>query len=60
MQQSELLALLDRPADLGALTDPVRLRACLTAAGLPGSVAVLGADTMNVDGRPVVVLRSRG
>jgi hypothetical protein len=56
VRETELLALLDRPADLGALTDPVRLRACLTAAGLPDSVSVLGADTVDVDGRPAVVL----
>lgn len=54
--RSAILALLDRPADLGALTDPDRRAACLTAAGLPGSAAVLGASTVDGDGRPAIIL----
>jgi hypothetical protein len=56
VSQGELLALLDRPADLGPLSDPARRAACLTALGYPGSTAVLGADTVDVRGMPVVLL----
>jgi hypothetical protein len=53
---SELLALLNRPADLGPLTDPVRRAGCLSALGFPGSASVLGADSVDVGGRPVILL----
>jgi hypothetical protein len=56
LPQDEVLALLDRPADLGALADPVRRAACLTTLGLSGSAAVLGADTVDVGGSPTVVV----
>lgn len=58
--RDELLALLDRPTELGALADPARRSACLSALGFPGSAAVLGADTLDVDGRPVVLLLLAG
>jgi hypothetical protein len=58
--RDELLALLDRRADLGILADPTRRSACLSALGFPGSAAVLGADTVVVAGQPVVVLLLAG
>ncbi|NTY61657.1 hypothetical protein [Mycolicibacterium sphagni] len=52
----DLNALIARRPDFGPLTDPKRRAACLSALGYPGSVQVLGAETLQVDGRPAVVL----
>lgn len=52
----ELAALVDRSPDFGPLADPKRRAACLSALGYPGSVQVLGAQQLQVDGRPAVVL----
>jgi hypothetical protein len=52
----QLLALLDAPADLGALTDPVRRASCLTGLGYPASTPVLGARPVQMNGRDAVVL----
>lgn len=52
----ELNALISRNPDFGPLTDPKRRAACLSALGYPGSVQVLGARTLEVDGRPAIVL----
>ncbi|GAY18667.1 hypothetical protein [Mycobacterium sp. shizuoka-1] len=52
----ELNALVARSPDFGPLADPKRRAACLSALGYAGSVQVLGAQTLQVDGRPAVVL----
>jgi hypothetical protein len=52
----ELNALISRSPDFGPLTEPKRRAACLSALGYPGSVQVLGATTLQVDGVPAVVL----
>ena len=52
----EILGLLDRPADLGALRNPARLASCLTGLGYPGSTPVLGARRLPTAGRDVVLL----
>ncbi|BBY58423.1 hypothetical protein [Mycolicibacterium sarraceniae] len=52
----ELNALIARSPDFGPLADPKRRAACLSALGYPSSVQVLGAATLQVDGRPAVVL----
>lgn len=52
----QLLALLDRPADLGVLREPGRLSSCLSGLGYPMSTAVLGAQPVDINGRAAVVL----
>ena len=52
----ELAALVDRSPDFGPLADPKRRAACLSGLGYPGSVQVLGAEPLHVDGRPAIVL----
>ncbi|QEN16912.1 hypothetical protein ACRDU6_03345 [Mycolicibacterium sp. ELW1] len=52
----ELNSLIARGPDFGPLADPKRRAACLGALGYPGSVQVLGAEQVQVDGKPAVVL----
>ena len=52
----DLNGLIARSPDFGPLTDPKRRAACLSALGYPSSVQVLGAETLQVDGRPAIVL----
>lgn len=52
----ELNGLIARSPDFGPLADPKRRAACLSALGYPSSVQVLGAQTLQVNGRPAVVL----
>lgn len=52
----ELNGLIARSPDFGPLTDPKRRAACLSALGYPGSMQVLGAAQVQVDGKPAVVL----
>lgn len=54
--RAELLALLDRPADLSGLSDPAQRAACLSALGRDASAPVLGADNVHVGGRPAILL----
>lgn len=56
LSNPQIAALLTRPADLGALSDPKRLSSCLTGLGYPSSTEVLGAQAVDVDGLPGVVL----
>jgi len=56
LSDTELIALLDQPAELGALGDPGRLGSCLSGLGYPTSTAVLGARTVTINGRAAVVL----
>jgi hypothetical protein len=52
----ELNALVARSPDFGPLADPKRRAACLSALGYSGSMQVLGAETLQVDGQPAIVL----
>ncbi|TDO14978.1 hypothetical protein EV580_3116 [Mycobacterium sp. BK086] len=52
----ELNGLIARSPDFGPLADPKRRAACLSALGYSGSVQVLGAKTLQVDGRPAIIL----
>ncbi|NDJ88338.1 hypothetical protein GWR20_04065 [Mycolicibacter kumamotonensis] len=52
----ELLELLDRSPEYGALADPGRRIGCLAGLGYPASTAVLGAREITVNGRPGIVL----
>jgi hypothetical protein len=52
----ELNALIARSPDFGPLADPKRRAACLSALGYPGSMQVLGAEQVQVDGKPAIVL----
>ena len=56
LSATEILALLDRPADLGPLSDPRRRSACLAALGYPGGSAIRGARELTIAGRPAVLL----
>lgn len=51
-----ILALLSRPADLGALADPQRWSACLTGLRRDPAAPVLGATPVTVAGRPAVLV----
>jgi hypothetical protein len=53
---AELLDLLDKPAELGDLDDPMRLGSCLTGLGYSPDTAVLGGTPTEINGRPAVVL----
>ena len=56
LSDDELTALLDRPAHLGPLQDPGRLGSCLGALGYPTATVILGAETVEINGRSAVVL----
>ena len=52
----EILALLTRPADLGALADPQRWSACLGGLKRDPATPVLGATPVTVNGRSAVLV----
>jgi hypothetical protein len=56
LSQAQLLALLDRTPDYGPLTDPARRASCLSGLGYPASTRVLGAQPIDINARPGVVL----
>lgn len=56
LPDGEILALLTRPADLGALADPQRWSACLSGLRRDPATPVLGATPVTVDGRPAVLV----
>ncbi|BBY39847.1 anti-sigma-M factor RsmA [Mycobacterium mantenii] len=56
LSQHEILGLLDRSPDYGALSDPARRASCLTGLGYPASTQVLGARPVEINARPGVVL----
>jgi hypothetical protein len=56
LPDAQILALLDRPAELGALANPQRRASCLGGLGYPTATAVLGARPLDVMGRPGVLL----
>jgi hypothetical protein len=60
LSQAQLLGLLDRSPDYGPqggpLSDPARRASCLTGLGYPASTRVLGAQPIEINARPGVVL----
>ncbi|WP_406813328.1 hypothetical protein [Mycobacterium sp. M23085] len=56
LSQHEILGLLGRSPDYGALSDPARRASCLTGLGYPASTQVLGARQVEINARPGVVL----
>lgn len=56
LSQSDILGLLDRSPDYGALGDPARRASCLTGLGYPASTQVLGARPVQINARPGIVL----
>lgn len=60
LSQAQLLGLLDRSPDYGPLpgplNDPARRASCLTGLGYPASTRVLGAQPIEINARPGVVL----
>jgi hypothetical protein len=51
-----ILGLLDRSPDYGALSDAARRSSCLIGLGYPASTRVLGAQPVEINGRPAVLL----
>ncbi len=60
LSQAQLLGLLDRSPDYGPpggpLNDPARRASCLSGLGYPASTRVLGAQPVDINARPGVVL----
>jgi hypothetical protein len=60
LSQAQLLGLLDRSPDYGPpggpLNDPPRRASCLSGLGYPASTRVLGAQPVDINARPGVVL----
>lgn len=56
LSEAELAALLAQPVHLGALGHPGRLGSCLDGLGYPTSTVILGAETVQINGRSAVVL----
>jgi hypothetical protein len=56
LSDSEILALLNRPPDLGALDDLRRRASCLSGLGYPGSASVLGGQQLQIQGSPAVLI----
>jgi hypothetical protein len=52
----QILGLLDRAPDYGALRDAARRESCLQGLGYPASTRVLGAQPIEVNGLPAVLL----
>ena len=56
LSDADIVGLLSRPPDLGALDDARRRSSCLSGLGYPASDAVLGARRVDINGTPAVVL----
>ncbi len=52
----QLVGLLSATPEYGPLSDPLRRAACLEGLGRPATTPVLGAQTVDMGGRPAVVL----
>ncbi len=60
LSAAEIIGLLDRTPDFGSLPEPHRRASCLTGLGYPGSAAVLGAEPIEIAGKPAVLLLLAG
>lgn len=56
LSESQIIAVLDRVPDFGPLTDARHRSSCLGALGYRPDTAVLGAQPIQVDGRPAMLL----
>jgi hypothetical protein len=56
LSDAQIVALLTRAPDYGPLGDPSRLASCLSGLGYPASTRVLGAQQVDINARPGVVL----
>lgn len=56
LSDEQILALLDRPPDLGPLSDPQRRASCLAGLGYPVDTRVLGARPIDFAGHPAILL----
>lgn len=56
LTRNDILGLLERGPDYGALTDPARRASCLTGLGYPASTQVLGGRPVEINARPGIVL----
>ena len=56
LSAAQILGLLDRTPDFGALSDAARRSSCLSGLGYPVSTQVLGAQPIDINGRPGVLL----
>ncbi len=56
LSDAQIAALLTRTPDYGPLGDPPRLASCLGGLGYPSSTRVLGAQQVDVNARPGVLL----
>jgi hypothetical protein len=56
LSDPQIAGLLTRRPDLGPLSDARRRGSCLRGLGYPSAARVLGARSLELDGRPVVVL----
>jgi hypothetical protein len=56
LSDAQIAALLTRTPDYGPLGDPPRLASCLSGLGYPASTRVLGAQQVDVNARPGVLL----
>ncbi|MBO0882297.1 MAG: hypothetical protein J2P17_18555 [Mycobacterium sp.] len=56
LSDPQILALLDRKPNYGALADPQRRASCLGGLGYPAGAEVLGAQPMEIAGRAAVLL----
>jgi hypothetical protein len=56
LSDAQIAALLTRTPDYGPLGDPPRLVSCLSGLGYPASTRVLGAQQVDVNARPGVLL----
>lgn len=56
LSDPEILALLNRAPDFGALNNASQRASCLSGLGYPASIQVLGAQPVDINARPGVVL----
>jgi hypothetical protein len=56
LSQPQILGLLDRSPDYGPLGDAARRASCLTGLGFPAATRVLGAQPIEINARPGVLL----
>lgn len=52
----DLVALVGRSPDFGPLADEAKRASCLTGLGYPSTQQILGAQPLQIDGRPTIVL----
>lgn len=56
LSDDEIVGLLGRAPDLGVLGDARRRSSCLSGLGYPGAASVLGAQPVDINGEPAVLL----